>query len=118
MSIFFSKEKKIKSYKIEKIQSSNYDMEEIPDEIIFIYSRDRKERFTLSVLKKQEEVEEDGILEFKEREIRANKAYIMEDIIKMIIFYEEGLQYNFIIEDDSLSIEEAIDIIEGMKAYN
>ncbi len=42
----------------------------------------------------------------------------MEDIIKMIIFYEEGLQYNFIIEDDSLSIEEAIDIIEGMKAYN
>ncbi len=46
MSIFFSKEKKIKSYKIEKIQSSNYDMEEIPDEIIFIYSRDRKERFT------------------------------------------------------------------------
>lgn len=105
---------KDEKYKLEKAVSSTYNSDMIPDEMVFNYSKDGQGLFTISVLKKQAEMEDDGVMEFREKEIRGNKAYIIEDIIKMISFYEEGLQYNLIIEDDGMTIDEGVEIIENM----
>lgn len=104
-------------YKLEKAISSTYNSDIIPDEMIFNYSKDGSGDFFISVLEKQEEMEDDGVLEFEEKEIRGNKAYIMDDMLKMITFYEENLQYNLIIEEEEMTIDEAIEIIENMEKY-
>ncbi|MGO1469374.1 MAG: LolA family protein [Tissierella sp.] len=106
-----------KKYKLEKATFSSYNSDLVPDEMVFHYSKDDSGTFFISVLEKQEEMEDDGVLEFEEREIRGNKANIMNDILKMITFYEDGLQYNLIMEDEEMTIDEGIDIIENMKKY-
>lgn len=104
-------------YKLEKTTFSSYDSEIVPDEMVFNYSKDNSLNFFISVLEKQEEMENDGVLDIEEREIRGNKAYVMDDILKMITFYEDDLQYNLIMEDEEMTIEEGIDIIENMEKY-
>lgn len=103
-------------YEIEKLLFSSNDEELIPDELVFNYSKDGQNAFTVSVIEESEaengELDELGLGE--KREIRGSEGLVVEDLIDMVIFYEDGLQYNFILEENSINVEEVLETIENM----
>lgn len=117
-------------YKLEKVQYLRSKSEDMDDEIIFDYSKDGENLFNITVIKRSKE-EMQGFFEANEQLIRGHLAFIEEDVISLrqdkglvsegilniITFYENELMYSLVLEENKITIQEAIDVIEKMEIY-
>lgn len=104
-------------YQLKNIKNMEYEMEGVPDEILFQYTKDNNMVFEISVFGKNENttIESDPSVGMNEETIRGNEGIFMDDMIKLSVFYEDSLQYSFISHDENMTKEEILDIIENMK---
>lgn len=103
-------------YNFRNIKLMEYGIEDFPDEIIFQYTKKNNVVFEIGVFKKTEDtmIESDPSIGMNEEIIRGNKGIFMDNVIKLAVFYEDGLQYSFIVHDENKTKEEVLDIIENM----
>ncbi len=77
------------------------------------YVKEDKPFFDVNIVE-EKEIEIDETVN-KPVTIRGQKGYIMEGEIRLITFYDSGLQYGVLIIDPEITIEEVIEEIEAMK---
>jgi outer membrane lipoprotein-sorting protein len=104
-------------YELESITNLSYDSMK-RTEISQIYQKNGVRAFILTVLINKEENNEEENLKLpgeEEAVIRGNKGTIIEDIVNLINWEEDGIKYSFLILDPSITMENAIEIVENLK---
>lgn len=105
-------------YELRQIGLYKFNDSNLHDEATQEYFKDGVKKFNVFVIKQKNDASERELLPGEEEiEIRGIKAYVLDDFIRRISFTEDGIQYTLQIEDDSVDIEEAIEIIEEMEIY-
>lgn len=105
-------------YDLRQIRLYRFNDNDLDDEATQEYFKDDVKKFNIFVTKQKIDASEKELLPGEEEvEIRGIKAYLLDDFIRRISFAEDGIQYTLQIEDDSMDIEEAIEIIEDMEIY-
>ena len=105
-------------YELRQIRLYKFNNDDLDDEATQEYFKDGVKKFNIFVIKQKIDVSERELLPGeKEIEIRGVKGYVLDDFMRRISFAQDGIQYTLHIEDDSMDIDEAIEIIEDMEFY-
>ena len=105
-------------YELRQIRLYKFNNDDLDDEATQEYFKDGVKKFNIFVIKQKIDTSERELLPGeKEIEIRGVKGYVLDDFMRRISFTEDGIQYTLQIEDDSMDIDEAKEIIEDMEFY-
>lgn len=105
-------------YKIKEITYSNFERLK-QKEIVETYERNGAVAFTLSIIMVDEEVNKPSedrtkLPSEKDITVRGNKGTSMDDVIKVITWNENGLNYTILLEDPKLTTEDAVQIANSL----
>ncbi|GEL77035.1 LolA family protein [Tenuibacillus multivorans] len=103
------------SYQLEKVDQfymEQFDRTEVNQE----FHKDGFLQFTLSSFEAPKDGELGlGLGEEEEIDVRNTTAVYSNDVIKSVMWEEEGLRYSLLIQNPDLSKEEVIEIVEGLE---
>ncbi|MFD2654829.1 outer membrane lipoprotein-sorting protein [Gracilibacillus thailandensis] len=97
---------------VEQFHLDSFDRTEVNQE----FKKEGRLQFTLTSFESPEgEGLTTGLGKEEEIEVRGKEAVFMDDIIKSLVWDEEGFRYSLLIHNDELTKEEIMEIVENME---
>lgn len=103
---------------LDRIESMKIETEEDTEQFNLKYTKNAGEVLDVNVMKMPEDGMEDlSEIGLEEIDIRGHKGEVIDDILKMLTFEEEGNYYILIAYDEEMTLDDIIKLAEGMELY-
>jgi outer membrane lipoprotein-sorting protein len=105
------------AYKLKDVKSLHYDKSEGVNEINQSYEKDGAVAFVLTEVNPKDTGEKSDDAKLpgeKEMQVRGKKGSVMDDTIKTVSWSEDGFNYNILLQDPKMSLDDAVKIADSL----
>lgn len=105
------------AYKLKDVKSLHYDKSEGVNEINQSYEKDGAVAFVLTAVNPKDTGEKSDDAKLpgeKEMQVRGKKGSVMDDTIKTVSWSEDGFNYNILLQDPKMSLDDAVKIADSL----